>query len=222
MIHFELNEKEYQFPENWDEVTLGQYVNIGRLQEERLDYNYSELYLLRLIEILASAEEGELDDLSLEMVNKLGEATTFVSTQPDYDKSNEFWIDDVLYTPPTDLTKLSIGEFISLKTYQDGSKNIWEGAPWMLAILWRPTEKVIDKETKKEVLKREKFNVENLEWRKNEFLKQPAIKIFGPLLFFSTTKGGFTQNIKDYTHPNQKTEVMDDPAGLKLTEDILG
>ena len=47
MIHFELNEKEYQFPENWDEVTLGQYVNIGRLQEERLDYNYSELYLLK-------------------------------------------------------------------------------------------------------------------------------------------------------------------------------
>ena len=222
MITFTLNEKNYNFPESWEEVSLKQYIRIGKIQEESFDNTFRELYLLKLIETLADAEEGELDELSLEEVGRLGEASLFASkSHPSFDKNPEIWIGETLYTPPKDFTKLSIGEFISLKTYQDGAKNIWDASAWMLAILWRPTKIVIDSESGEERREREKFKVENLEWRKDLFLTQPATKIFGPLLFFSSMSSGYIQNTEDYIQAKEKREE-EDPEKSKLMEDTAG
>lgn len=223
MMTYKLNGKEYRFAENWDDVTLRQYIKIAKIQEESLDYAFRELYLLKLIECLSGVDEGELDDLPLDMVAELGEKSLFtIKMDAEMKKNTEVKIGDVLYTPPKDFTKLSIGEFISLKTYQEANKNIWDSAAWMLAILWRPTEIVIDSESGEERRVREKFKVENLEWRKNLFLDQSATSIFGPLLFFSTMSSGYIPNTKDYTPVSQGMVGENDPARLELTGDIHG
>lgn len=222
MITFELNNKKFNFPESWEEVNLKQYIEIGKLQEQRTEFLYQELYLLRLLEVLTDVKEGELDDLSIEDINKLGSASLFVSKMPEMNTVKELKIGETLYTPPDDLTKLTIGEFISLKTYQDSARTFWDAVPDMLAILWRPSEKVIDNETGKEKFIREKFKVENLQFRRELFLEQPAINIFGPLLFFSLMNGGFTPNSK--VSINQKVEELRtlDPDKSQLITDTVG
>lgn len=222
MITFELNDKKFNFPENWEEVNLKQYIEIGKLQEQRTEFLYQELYLLRLLEVLTDVKEGELDDLPIEDINKLGSASLFVSKMPEMNTVKELKIGETLYSPPDDLTKLTIGEFISLKTYQDSARTFWDAVPDMLAILWRPSEKVIDNETGKEKFIREKFKVENLQFRRELFLEQPAINIFGPLLFFSLMNGGFTQSSK--VSISQKVEELRtlDPDKSQLITDTVG
>lgn len=214
---FKCNNKNYMFPDKWDDVDLGTYFKLAKLDEMKADFGFTELYLLKLIEALAkdengnSIEEGELDDLDLGQVDELSKSVMFIQNLPEFSKEKTFEIDEVLYSSPDDFKKLSIGEFVSIKTYQDNNASVWDAAPWIIAILWRPSEWVWDEERKENVIKREPFKVENLEWRKNLLLKQPAIKLISTLLFFSIMKPTFNENTEDYLKNEQKemTEIGD-------------
>lgn len=204
----------FELPESWDELKLKHYINLVKLEEQRKDFLIPELYLLRLIEVLCDSEEGGMDDLPLDEIEPISQTLTFVQkSAPEFSSEKHFEIDGVLYSSPLDFTKLSMGEFISIKTYQEGAASIWDAAPWILAILWRPTEKVFDEERKEEILKREPFKVENLEWRKNLLLNTPATKILGALLFFLTLSPSFKKSSVESSPKNQKEmELIGDPA----------
>jgi hypothetical protein len=211
MYSYICNDKEFHFPESWEEVNLKTYIKIAKLEESKSDYKWGELYLLKLIEVLSSAEEGDLDDLSIDQINELSPRLLFIKENPNLSNEKSFYIEDKLYASPEDFKTLSIGEFISIKTYHEAFPNVWDACPWILAILWRPAEKVMDEERGVEVIKRESFKTENLEFRKNLFLSQPATKIIQSLLFFSTSKGGFMSNIGDFIR-KEKNSQMEDPA----------
>lgn len=211
MHTYKCNDKEFNFPESWEEVDLKTYIKLAKLEESKSEYKYGELYLLKLIEALSSAEEGDIDDLSIDQINELSPKLLFIKESPNLSTEKHFYIGDKLYAAPEDFKTLSIGEFISIKTYHEAFPNVWDACPWILAILWRPAEKVFDEERGVEVIKRESFKTDNLEFRKNLFMDQPAVKIVQSLLFFSTMKGGFISNIGDYI-PKGKNFQMEDPA----------
>jgi len=78
MKFFKLNEKEYQVPESWQEMSLKLYVNVAKLEEKRTEYFLGELYLLKIIEAICDAEDGELDELTLEVVNDISSSLVFL------------------------------------------------------------------------------------------------------------------------------------------------
>lgn len=206
MRQFECGGKSFNLPENWDEVSLKTYINIAVLQEGAKEFKVTELYMLKLLEVIVDCEDGDLDELSIDETVELLKATNYVSTIPDFKPIRELQIGDVLYTCPRDLKSLSIGEYISLKTYQENAPNIWKIAPYMLSILWRPTTKVFNEETGQEDLVREKLKPEMIEWRKDLFLNHKAIDLVGSLLFFSGMTNGYTKNTEDYT-PQEEVVV---------------
>jgi len=213
MFDFKIGEKNFKFITSWDEVDLETYIKIAKMEEQRGEIAFDELYLLKLLEYLSKkedgtpVEEGDLDEMDLDMVNELSGKVLFIKDIPTFSKDKEFDIDGVVYSSPDDFKKLSIGEFVSIKTYQQGNTNAWDAAPWVLAILWRPSTKVWDAEKKEWTLQREPFKVENLEWRKNLLLKQPALKMVSPLLFFSIMNNTSKGNTEDYLKIEQKEMV---------------
>lgn len=188
MKTFTLNSKEYNLPESWEEMTLALYVNIAKLEEKKSEYILGELYLLKVFEALCNTEEGELDDLTLDVVNDLSISLKFLQEQYTWENVRTIDIEGTVYVFPTDLNKLTMGEYISMKTFQENLSSQAEAIPYILAIILRPGVKVVDEETKEEKWVQDKFTAANIDYRRNLFLKQPVISLMGPVTFFLNGK----------------------------------
>lgn len=184
MRNFDLNGKSYSLPENWEEMTLKVYVNIAKLEEKKAEYLLGELYLLKIIEALVDAEDGELDELTLEVVNDVSTCLSFLQTNYDWPSVKTLDIEGTTYVFPQDLNKLTMGEYISMKTFQENTQTQAEAIPYILAIILRPGRKEVDEETKEEKWIQDKFNANNIEYRKELFLNQPVMNLIGPVSFF--------------------------------------
>jgi len=203
MKEFKIREKEYQMPTHWDDVTLDVYVRMAELEEKKEAFGIPELYLLKVLESLCSAEDGELDELTLDTVNELVSLIGYIQEEPNWVNTNHLVIDGVDYVFPNDLNKLTMGEYISIKTLQEN--NTTAGIiPYILAIILRPGTKEVDTETGKEKWVQEKFSTANLEFRKELFMKQPVFNLMGPVTFFLNGKGISTTNTKDSIPEAQK------------------
>lgn len=195
---FTIGEKEYQMPTEWNDVTLDVYVRMAELEERREAFGLPELYLLKILECLCSAEDGDLDELTLDTVNELVALIGYIQEEPTWTNTNHLVIDEVDYVFPNDLNKLTMGEYISIKTLQEN--NTTAGIiPYILAIILRPGTKEVDTETGKERWVQEKFSISNLDFRKELFMKQPVFNLMGPVTFFLSGKGMSSTSIKDYT-----------------------
>ena len=197
MKEFRLNEKEWSMPSQWSDLTLEHYVNLATLEENKAEYILGELYLLKVIEVLCGAESGELDELTIDMVTELSKEVGFLQEQPNWNNTKNIKINDIDYAFPTDLNKLTMGEYISIKTLQEGATSQAAAIPLILAIILRPAKLVKDNESGKETWVQDKFDANNIEWRKDLFLKQPVFDLMGPVTFFLNGSGISTPNTKD-------------------------
>jgi hypothetical protein len=203
MKHFKIREQEYQMPTEWNDVTLEVYVRLAELEEKKEAFGIPELYLLKVLECLCNAEDGDLDELTLDIVNELVGLIGYIQEEPNWVNTNHLVIDEVDYVFPNDLNRLTMGEYISIKTLQEN--NTTAGIiPYILAIILRPGTKEIDAETGKEKWVQEKFSTSNLEWRKELFMKQPVFNLMGPVTFFLNGKEIYTTNTKDSIPEAQK------------------
>ena len=183
-------------PTSWEEITLKTYVELEKLESLREVY-IQELFLLRNIEVLCSAEQGELDEITIKDVNDLSEASQFLAKQPEWEMTKHIKIGDVDYAFPQDLNQLGMGEYVSMKTLQEGQASPADALPYILAVILRPATLVKDEETGKENWVREKLNTTNIEFRKNLFLTMPVFNFMGPISFFLSGNGTSTTNTKD-------------------------
>ena len=204
MKQFRLNEKEYNMPSNWSDLTLEHYVNLAMLEENKTQYLLGELYLLKVIEVLCGADGGDLDDLTIDMVTELSKEVGFLQTQPEWNNTKHIKIGDVDYAFPTDLNKLTMGEYISIKTLQEGATSEAAAIPLILAIILRPAKLIKDNESGKETWIQDKFDANNIEFRKDLFLKQPVFDLMGPITFFLSGSGISTPNTKVFMEKEQK------------------
>jgi hypothetical protein len=207
MKQFKLNEKEYNMPTAWSDMDLKRYVELAKIEEVKESFGMPELYLLRVIEALCDADNGDLDDLTIDMVNELSQEVGFLQEEPVWGNSRHLTIEGQDYVFPEDLNKLTMGEYISIKTLQEQQTSQADLIPWLLAIILRPGKKEYNEEMKKEVWIQDKFNTANLEWRKELFMKQPVFNLMGPVTFFLNGNETFTNYIKAST-PEVKSQVI--------------
>lgn len=197
MKKFKLNGKEFQMPTDWKDLSLKHYVNLATLEENKTQYLLGELYLLKVIEVLCDAEAGELDDLTIDMVTELSKEVGFLQEEPQWNNTRAIRFGDVDYAFPADLNKLTMGEYISVKTLQEGSASQAQAIPLILAVILRPAKLVRDEESGKENWVQDRFDANNIEYRKELFLKQPVFDLMGPITFFLDGSGISTLNTKD-------------------------
>jgi hypothetical protein len=207
MKDFKLNDKDYQMPTAWNDMNLKKYVELAKLEEAKDSFGIPELYLLKVIEVLCGAEGGDLDDLTLDMVNELANEVGFLQTEPKWNNTRHIDIEGQDYVFPEDLNKLTMGEYISIKTLQEQQTTQADLIPWLLAIILRPGKKVYNEEMKKEVWVQDKFNTANLEFRKELFMSQPVFDLMGPVTFFLNGNGTSMNSIKD-SIPEAKNQAV--------------
>lgn len=186
MKKFKVNEKEWQMPESFDEMSLEAFLRITNLQENQSEAIFKELYIIKLIEALVGAEPGDLDDLTLEELGNLTKDLDYLNVQPNSKQVNQFVIDGVDYSFPESFNKLTTGEYISIFTLTEG-KSTSDTILYLLSVILRPAKKVYCEITKKEKWVQNKFDAENIEYRKNLFKKLPVLDVLWSVNFFLTS-----------------------------------
>jgi hypothetical protein len=207
MKDFKLNDKDYQMPTAWNDMNLKKYVELAKLEEAKDSFAIPELYLMAMMEKLCGVNSGDLDDLTLDMVNELANEVGFLQTEPKWNNTRHIDIEGQDYVFPEDLNKLTMGEYISIKTLQEQQTSQADLIPWLLAIILRPGKKVYNEEMKKEVWVQDKFNTANLEFRKELFMSQPVFDLMGPVTFFLNGNGTSMNSIKD-SIPEAKNQAV--------------
>lgn len=198
MKNYRVGEKDFTIPTSWSDIKFSQYIKIAKLEQMKKSFPFEELYLLKMIEILCNANDGDLDDLTLEDVNEIALDLEFISNNHDFRIVSNVKIGDVDYVFPKDMNRLTMGEYISIKTIQEKIKDDVDMLPYILAIILRPGRKVIDNESGKENWIQSKFDAENIEYRKDLFMNEPVENLIGAINFFLGGSQTSISNTKDY------------------------
>ena len=151
MVQFNFQDKVYNLTTTWDEITLGQFIKINKIQQTNSLIKLSEETLAQqLLEALTNSETGEFDEMFYRQLTSL--TPYIIELQNDAAAFNsktfltgvDHWnIDGILYSYKQDPNDLSAGEVSDLKHYIANKANEWDYLADIATILIRPaTEEV--------------------------------------------------------------------------------
>jgi hypothetical protein len=173
MIVFEMNGKDYNLPENWNEVSLDMFRKIQRHSSILNSYKSTTQFALEMTAILlGGAPINDLLRLDRESYVTLSDKCEWVNKDVKTSKKKEWVIDGETYLPINDLNKMSMGDSISLELMINESDEI-DLLPNMLPMLIRKGVKKLVKG--KEVMVAGEFDADNYEQTKQLFLKNLMI-----------------------------------------------
>ena len=157
----------WNVPTSWDEVTLRQYQEIERYYEGK-DEHFD---VRKVLNILTSHTEDEINMLPLEYLEEIMEKLNFLSSLPKEEEPRNWCeINGERYSVHTE-QKLKTGEYIASDTALKGDKHNYAA---IMAVLCRKDGELYDSHFENEVL----------EGRIKLFEQQPITKILPIIGFF--------------------------------------
>lgn len=157
----------WNVPTSWDEVTLRQYQEIERYYEGK-DEHFD---VRKVLNILTSHTEDEINMLPLEYLEEIMEKLNFLSSLPKEEEPRNWCeINGERYSVHTE-QKLKTGEYIASDTALKGDKHNYAA---IMAVLCRKDGELYDSHFENEVL----------EGRIRLFEEQPITKILPIIGFF--------------------------------------
>lgn len=169
MYNFKFNEKEYNLPNSWEDLTVEVFIEVLKLEKTKDLYQFDELYVAKMVEILLGISEEELNTFELDLFTTLVNEIGFLQNSPTYENKKDIYIDEVKYIAPANFNKLSLGEYASIKTltkdkpYEDQMLTI-------LSIIIRPEG--------------EKFEASKINERRERFKKLRLVDVNECVNFF--------------------------------------
>lgn len=150
MITFEYEGKGYRMTEEWEEMTLRQFIRMNKIQESNSILNVGEeLLTQQLLECLCDADVGEFDDMSFGIATDLlPHLYKIIDKSKEYNEQDftsfgtDVWeIDGKEYTYHKDPNLYSLGEVSDIKTYISNKQNEWDYLADIAAVMIRPATK---------------------------------------------------------------------------------
>lgn len=147
MIKFDFEGKEYQMVTDWEEMTMGQFLNVTKIQKkyEVLPVG-EELLAQQLIEALSNAELGEFDEMTIKQLESLAPyvkdlESKYETFSKNNQKAPDHWeIDGRIFSYRRNPNECTAGEIVDIKTYIGESQQEFEYMLDVAAVLIRPAE----------------------------------------------------------------------------------
>jgi hypothetical protein len=122
-------------PESYADITVSQYTKMLNTWED----NKGADAIQKVLEVYCGAEEGLVNRLHVEELNKITRELTWLFREPqltDFYLHQSFVMDGIEYGFIPNMQELTVGEFADMETYME--KGMYENMQQMLAILYRP------------------------------------------------------------------------------------
>jgi hypothetical protein len=180
-------------PVTWEAVNLKQFAALqNKLQQE--DTDVIERYI-DIISILSNEKPSIIMKMPINDLKKAIEYISFINELPKETKiKNNFEINNQKYIGTLDVTKLTAGQYIDIKTFCKDSELIFENLANIMAVIYieENSEYEGTKHSSRARIFQEKLNIAD---------------VYGFALFFSNLLNDLTMDILDYT-VQQQTQLI--------------
>lgn len=188
----EINNKQYNLPESWNEVKLGTFMSWYELTQSQtsdsLDYN------ILVLSLLMGISKEEVEDFYIQDIKDIMEELSFLNTLPDTIQKSLFIVtndnNEVVKYVSKDNHKLKVKEQLTIEHLLKDQNDNTKVFPEILAILIRPAIECINKETGDVEYKQHELDedMESITRRANIFKDKLFIgEVYGTIIFFSST-----------------------------------
>lgn len=191
-VKIETDEEEllYQFPENWDEVTVKQFCDVFRNNYDEHNNFYGSVLLMSA---LTGVDKEIIEMMDVDDFKMLLEKLKFMQKDVVKSEDESIIINDEEYFLYNDFFKYTTGEIITIEILlEQAENNVIRIMPELLCVFLRK------KNAKGNI---EKFKTSYMN-RKYDFEKLPISKIYHIFNFFLGGRNTFINNTKD-SIPNQ-------------------
>ncbi len=204
MINIQLNNKNYDFPETWAELTIGKYQECMSMinLEESMDKT------LHILSSISGILLDELYDLPYTTYSQLSSIVSKLFNLKEDKPKFDLTIDGVKYKMISEISKMTTAEFIDLDTLINDQENAVSNLHILMAILYRPVDK------KGKITK---YRSQEVEERAIIFKEKMTCDYALSALFFSLVLGEqFTLSMKVYSD-----QVVKEMKTQKMSENPL-
>lgn len=189
---------EIKLPTTWEAVNLKQFAALqSKLQQE--DTDAIERYI-DIIALLSNEKPSLIMKMPIDALKQAIDYVSFINELPKETKiKNIIEINNQVYKGTLDITKLTAGQYIDIKTFCKDSELIFENLANIMAVIYveEGAEYEGTKHANRARLFQEKLNIAD---------------VYGFTLFFSNLLNDLTLDIVDFTIQQQKdliTELQD-------------
>jgi hypothetical protein len=195
-------------PTSWEAVNLKQFAQLqAKLQDGTEDV--IERYL-DIITVLSGEKPSIVNQMPLEALKKAIDYVSFINQLPKETKiKNQFEINGQIYKGVIDVTKLTAGQYIDIKTFCKNTDEIFDNLANIMAVIY--IEEGQEYEGTKHAHRARIFQ---------EHLK--ISEVYGFTLFFSNLLNDLTADILDYTIREQKVLIEEMQRDLMSNGDGSG
>lgn len=165
-------ENEIIIPQEWSDVTLGEFIQLSKLDIETFDDKLD--YYFRILKIFGNKHIYDIKEyIEMATLVEITNSLSFLNTVPKKQEINQVNIDGVDYFKLKNLNTLTVGEYLSIEQTIDSEKlNGITAIPVILSVILRPKD--------------EKFNAGNVPSRRKLFSDKLSIEqTYQMGLFFS-------------------------------------
>ena len=198
---------EIKLPTTWEAVNLKQFAALqNKLQQE--DTDVIERYI-DIIAILSNEKPSLIMKMPIDALKQAIEYVSFINELPKETKiKNIIEINNQVYKGTLDITKLTAGQYIDIKTFCKDSELIFENLANIMAVIYveEGAEYEGTKHANRARLFQEKLNIAD---------------VYGFTLFFSNLLNDLTLDIVDFTI-QQQTQMIAELQDLMSSGDGSG
>ena len=184
---------EIKLPISWEAVTLKQFAALqSKLQQE--DTDAIERYI-DIISILSNEKPSLIMKMPIDDLKKAIEYISFINELPKETRiKNIIEINGQTYRGIIDVTKLTAGQYIDIKTFCKNSELIFENLANIMAVIYLEEGQEYEgtKHANRARIFQEKLNIAD---------------VYGFALFFSNLLNDLTLDILDFTIREQQTLI---------------
>jgi hypothetical protein len=141
MRQFKIENKTFNLKNSWEDLYFKNWLDFQRLQSESELLGIDEDYVTKILLILTDATESDLMNMELDTLNELMADMKFTKTEIPKVEKKVIEISGEKWAFKKNFQKLTLGEYVSIKTYQENIKDELQSTTLMLSVLLR---RVID------------------------------------------------------------------------------
>lgn len=198
---------EIKLPTTWEAVNLKQFAALqNKLQQE--DTDVIERYI-DIIAILSNEKPSLIMKMPIDALKQAIDYVSFINELPKETKiKNIIEVNGQIYKGTLDITKLTAGQYIDIKTFCKDSELIFENLANIMAVIYveEGAEYEGTKHANRARLFQEKLNIAD---------------VYGFTLFFSNLLNDLTLDIVDFTI-QQQTQMIAELQDLMSNGDGSG
>jgi len=182
MIDLTIGKEKYELPENYDELSLGRFIELSKVLDNQKEYKSDLRFSLEILSKLIGCDSSLLYDLSIDDVALLSEEIKWINENPKKVNNKKVKIDGKEYIA-VNTSNITTGEMISIESFQQNITDNRDNLHYVMSILFRPilNGKPAPLEDDFEVIK-----------ERAELFKEKMMigEVYGPLMGFTSGVNG--------------------------------